>query len=96
VVSVAYYAILNAAQAALAEQGAFAKAHSGTWSLFRERFAPPAPSMPISSGSRARPRKRARKASIRQGRSPPSWPASCGGAERPLAAVEQMLEVPEG
>jgi uncharacterized protein (UPF0332 family) len=38
VVSVAYYAMLNAARAALSEQDAFAKTHSGTWTLFSERF----------------------------------------------------------
>lgn len=38
VVSAAYYAMLNAARGALSEQGVFAKTHSGTWSLFSERF----------------------------------------------------------
>lgn len=38
VVSVAYYAMLNAARAALSEFGEHAKTHSGTWSLFSRRF----------------------------------------------------------
>lgn len=38
VVSVTYYAVLNAARAALSEHGEFAKTHGGTWSLFSERF----------------------------------------------------------
>jgi uncharacterized protein (UPF0332 family) len=38
VVSASYYAILNAARAALSEHGLFAKTHGGTWSIFSERF----------------------------------------------------------
>lgn len=38
IVSAAYYAMLNAARAALSEHGLFAKTHSGTWTLFSERF----------------------------------------------------------
>jgi len=38
VVSVAYYAMLNAARAALSEHDSYAKTHSGTWTLFSERF----------------------------------------------------------
>lgn len=38
VVSVAYYAMLNAARAALSELDEHAKTHSGTWTLFSERF----------------------------------------------------------
>ena len=32
-VSAAYYAMLNAARAALSERGEYAKTHSGTWTL---------------------------------------------------------------
>jgi uncharacterized protein (UPF0332 family) len=35
-VSLAYYAMLYAARAALSEENAYAKTHSGTWQLFRE------------------------------------------------------------
>lgn len=37
-VSAAYYAMLNAARAALSEEDSYAKTHSGTWTLFRETF----------------------------------------------------------
>jgi uncharacterized protein (UPF0332 family) len=37
-VSAAYYAMLYAARAALSEDDRYAKTHSGTWMLFRERF----------------------------------------------------------
>lgn len=37
-VSLAYYAMLNAARAALSEEDLYAKTHSGTWHLFRETF----------------------------------------------------------
>lgn len=36
--SLAYYAMLNAARAALSEEDRYAKTHSGTWHLFREAF----------------------------------------------------------
>lgn len=38
VVSLAYYAMLYAARAALSEEDRYAKTHSGTWNLFRETF----------------------------------------------------------
>ncbi len=34
----AYYAMLNAARAALSERGKHAKTHSGAWTLFSETF----------------------------------------------------------
>lgn len=37
-VSVAYYAMLNAARAALSEDDEHARTHRGTWHLFRERY----------------------------------------------------------
>lgn len=37
-VSAAYYAMLNAARAALSERGEHAKTHSGTWTLFGKLF----------------------------------------------------------
>ena len=37
-VSLAYYAMLYAARAALSEEDRYAKTHSGTWNLFRETF----------------------------------------------------------
>jgi uncharacterized protein (UPF0332 family) len=37
-VSVAYYAMLNAARAALSEQDEYARTHGGTWKLFRQRY----------------------------------------------------------
>jgi uncharacterized protein (UPF0332 family) len=36
--SLAYYAMLYAARAALSERDTYAKTHSGTWNLFHERF----------------------------------------------------------
>lgn len=38
VVNAAYYAMLNAARAALSERGEHAKTHSGTWTLFSATF----------------------------------------------------------
>jgi uncharacterized protein (UPF0332 family) len=38
VVSTAYYAMLNAARAALSERDEYAKTHSGTWTLFSKVF----------------------------------------------------------
>lgn len=38
-VSAAYYAMLDAARAALSEHDEYAKTHSGTWTLLSERFA---------------------------------------------------------
>jgi uncharacterized protein (UPF0332 family) len=37
-VSAAYYAMLNAARAALSERGEYAKTHTGTWTLFSKSF----------------------------------------------------------
>jgi uncharacterized protein (UPF0332 family) len=37
-VSVAYYAMLYAARAALSEQDLYAKTHTGTWNLFHRSF----------------------------------------------------------
>lgn len=37
-VSAAYYAMLNAARAALSERGEYAKTHGGTWTLFGKVF----------------------------------------------------------
>lgn len=37
-VSVAYYAMLNAARAALSEYDEYARGHGGTWHLFHQRF----------------------------------------------------------
>lgn len=38
IVSAAYYAMLNAARAALSERGEHAKTHGGTWTLFSKIF----------------------------------------------------------
>lgn len=37
-VSMAYYAMLYAARAALSERDEYARTHSGTWHLFHERY----------------------------------------------------------
>ena len=37
-VSVAYYAMLNAARAVLSENDEHARTHGGTWHLFRQRY----------------------------------------------------------
>jgi uncharacterized protein (UPF0332 family) len=95
VVSVAYYAMLNAARAALSEQGAFAKTHGGTWGLFSERF--------VASGAfnadlfkLAGHAQEARQEGDYQAKplSPELARELLGGAERFIAAVEQMLDVP--
>ncbi|HTR74164.1 MAG TPA: HEPN domain-containing protein [Solirubrobacterales bacterium] len=38
VVTTAYYAMLNAARAALSERGEYAKTHAGTWTQFSAAF----------------------------------------------------------
>lgn len=40
-ISSAYYAILNAARAALSEEDVYAKTHGGTWNLFQQTFVEP-------------------------------------------------------
>jgi uncharacterized protein (UPF0332 family) len=40
-ISLAYYAMLYAARAALSEEDRYAKTHSGTWLLFKETFVEP-------------------------------------------------------
>ena len=40
-VNTAYYAMLNAARAALSERGEHSKTHSGTWTLFSATFVAP-------------------------------------------------------
>jgi uncharacterized protein (UPF0332 family) len=94
VVSVAYYAMLNAARAALSEHGEFAKTHGGTWSLFSERF--------VATGAFDADLHRlaARAQEARQQGDYEAKPLSpelarelLDAAERFIAAVEHMLDV---
>jgi uncharacterized protein (UPF0332 family) len=50
-VSLAYYAMLYAARAALSEEDLYAKTHSGTWHLFRETFVPRRFDADLASGA---------------------------------------------
>jgi uncharacterized protein (UPF0332 family) len=92
VVSAAYYAMLYAARAALSERDEYAKTHSGTWTLFSERF--------VATGAfdRALYKFAARAQEARQEGDYEAKPLSpdlarelLDAAERFIAAVEQML-----
>jgi uncharacterized protein (UPF0332 family) len=92
VVSAAYYAMLNAARAALSERGQHAKTHSGTWTLFSATF--------VATGdfdqelsALARKAKDAREKGDYEAAPPSAAEAAeyVEGAGRFLAAVEQML-----
>ena len=85
-VTTAYYAMLNAARAALSERGEFAKTHRGTWTLFNSVF--------VSGGEFDRRlsalARRAQEA--RQRGDYDAAPASEAEAAEFLAVVEAMLE----
>jgi uncharacterized protein (UPF0332 family) len=90
--SSAYYAMLNAARAALSERDEHAKTHAGAWTLFSSTF--------VATGefdqelsALARRAKTARERGDYEAAPPTSEEASgyVDGATRFLAAVEAML-----
>ena len=96
VVNAAYYAMLNAARAALSERGEHAKTHSGTWTLFSAAF--------VANGefdqelsALARNAKDAREKGDYEAAPPSAEEAAefVNGAADFLAAVEAMLPASE-
>jgi len=90
--SAAYYAMLYAARAALSEQDEYARTHSGTWSLFRQRFVAGARFDPdlLSSAQSLQPKRE--RADHDAWRAPASEAHDAIGlAATLLAAVEAML-----
>lgn len=92
VVSAAYYAMLNAARAALSERGEHAKTHSGTWTLFSAAFVATG-EFPQELSVLARNAKDAREKGDYEAAPPTAKEAAefVAGAERFLAALEAML-----
>ncbi len=92
VVSTAYYAMLNAARAALSERNEYAKTHSGTWTLFSRVF--------VSTGefdqalsALARRAKEAREQGDYEAAPPSAEEATefVAGAGDFIAAIERLL-----
>ena len=92
-VSEGYYAMLDAARAALSEEDRYAKTHSGTWTLFRELF--------VAEGSfdaglvgKAEEAGRLREATYYDAERPSEARAAAvvADAERFVQAVDEMLE----
>jgi uncharacterized protein (UPF0332 family) len=90
--SSAYYAMLNAARAALSEQDEYAKTHTGTWTLFSAAF--------VATGefdqelsALARRAKSAREKGDYEAAPPTAEEAAeyIEGAARFLAAIEALL-----
>lgn len=97
VVSASYYAILNAARAALSEHGLFAKTHGGTWSIFSERFVATGAFDPDLYKVAGRAQE-ARQEGDYQAKplSPELAREMLDGAARFISAVDHMLELGEG
>jgi uncharacterized protein (UPF0332 family) len=95
-VSAAYYAMLNAARAALSERGEHAKTHSGTWTLFSKLFVTTGEFDPELS-TLARQAKEAREKGDYEAAPPSAREAVdfVATAADFIAAVEKMLDVPE-
>lgn len=90
--SSAYYAMLNAARAALSEQDEYAKTHTGTWTLFSAAF--------VANGefdqelsALARRAKSAREKGDYEAAPPTAEEAAeyTEGAERFIVAIEELL-----
>jgi uncharacterized protein (UPF0332 family) len=95
VVNAAYYAMLNAARAALSERGEHSKTHTGTWTLFSATF--------VATGefdqdlsALARRAKDAREKGDYEAAPPSAREAAefVAGAADFIAAVEKMLNTP--
>jgi uncharacterized protein (UPF0332 family) len=92
VVSAAYYAMLNAANAALSERGEHAKTHSGSWTLFSATFVAPG-EFDQGLSVLARKAKDAREKGDYEAAPPSAQEAAeyVDGAGDFLAAIEAML-----
>ncbi len=88
----AYYAMLNAARAALSERGEHAKTHSGTWTLFSATFVAPG-EFDQSLSTLARRAKEAREKGDYEAMSPSAEEAKefVDGAAELIAAIERLL-----
>lgn len=91
-ISVAYYAALYAARAALSEEEAYAKTHRGTWHLFHAAFVAPG-RFDEAVYRRARDMQRLREAADYDAATPTEAEAEAlvGRAERFVQAVEELL-----
>jgi uncharacterized protein (UPF0332 family) len=92
-VSLAYYAMLYAARAALSERDEYARTHSGTWHLFHERY--------VTTGAfdqhlhaQAHDAQRAREEGDYEAITPDRGEAEriVAGAAEHIAAIEHVLE----
>lgn len=95
VVNAAYYAMLNAARAALSERGEHAKTHSGTWTLFSATFVA-TDEFDRNLSVLARKAKDAREKGDYEAAPPSAREAAefVAGAADFIAAVEKMLNTP--
>ena len=90
--SLAYYAMLNAARAALSEEDKNARTHKGTWDLFHEAFVATGRIDPELAHA-ARATQRTREAADYDARAVPQGEAQAlvTLAERFVAAVDEAL-----
>jgi uncharacterized protein (UPF0332 family) len=95
-VNTAYYAMLNAARAALSERGAHANTHSGTWTVFSATFVATG-EFDQALSALARQAKEAREKGDYAADPPSADEADelVGAAAAFLNAVEAMLDVSE-
>jgi uncharacterized protein (UPF0332 family) len=91
----AYYAMLNAARAALSEHGEHAKTHSGTWTRFSATFVAPG-EFDQELSALARRAKEAREKGDYEATPPSAQEAAefVEGAAEFVAAIEEMLSEP--
>lgn len=96
-VSVAYYAMLNAARAALSEDDEHARTHRGTWNLFRKRYVV-TDAFDDELYTLAQHAQTAREGADYEAATPSEDEAKryLDGAVDFVAAVEKMLDVSEG
>jgi len=94
-VSLADYAEINAARAALSERDAYARTHGETWHLFREEFVKSGQFDPSSRAPRLPCRSNARPPTTKLCDRPSTRPRRrVQTAERFVAAVQAMLANP--
>ncbi|MBA2766460.1 MAG: hypothetical protein H0U33_05740 [Solirubrobacterales bacterium] len=94
-VSLAYYADINAARAALSERDAYARTHGGTWHLFREEFVTSGHFDPQLASAAAAVQKQREAADYEAVRpSEHEAAAAVQTAERFVAAIQAMLANP--
>jgi uncharacterized protein (UPF0332 family) len=91
-ISLAYYATLYAARAALSEQDQYAKTHGGTWHLFYTSFVAPG-TFDAELHARATDLQKAREAADYEAAAPSEAEAreAVEQAERFVTAIEAML-----